>query len=387
MNFVFLSPHFPPNYYQFAIALKNHGVTVLGLADENYDSMRPELRSALTEYYRVKDMNNYEELLRALGYFTHRYGKLDRIDSHSEHWLETEARLRTDFNIPGIRSDQIDRIKRKSLMRKTFLKAGINVARGRVVKDLKDAQKLIKETGYPLVAKPDIGVGASATYKLHNEAELEKFFETKPPVDYLFEEFVSGQIITFDGLTDRDGTPVFVNSLAYSTGIMETVLNDDLVYYYTVREIPAELEALGRRTLEAFDVRERFFHSEYFRQTGTGELLALEVNMRPPGGLTTDMFNYSCDINIYDAWASIILGKGFPYPDYTHKYYCCYVGRKSNRSYAHGEQEILSAYGDKISHHESISGIFSAALGNYGYLVRSPELDEVISIAKFIQEQ
>jgi hypothetical protein len=386
MNFVFLSPHFPPNYYQFAVALKNHGVTVLGLADESYDYLRPELKSSLTEYFRVKDMHSYDELVRALGYFTHRYGKLDRIDSHSEYWLETEAHLRTDFNIPGIRSDQIDRIKRKSRMRDTFLKAGINVARGRVVQDLKDGQELVEQTGYPVVAKPDIGVGAAATYKIHNEDELKNFFETKPPVDYLFEEFVSGQICTFDGLTDRDGTPVFMNSLIYSAGIMETVLNDDLVYYYTVREIPADVESLGCRMLEAFDVHERFFHFEFFRQNGTGDLLALEVNMRPPGGLTTDMFNYSCDINIYDAWASLIAGKGFPYPDYTHKYYCCYASRKSNRSYVHSEQEILSAYRDKISHRESISGIFSAALGSYGYILRSPDLDEVLSIAKFIQE-
>jgi len=386
MNFVFLSPHFPPNYYQFAVALKNHGVTVLGLADESYDYLRPELKSSLTEYFRVKDMHSYDELVRALGYFTHRYGKLDRIDSHSEYWLETEAHLRTDFNIPGIRSDQIDRIRRKSRMRDTFLKAGINVAPGRVVQDLKDGQELVEQTGYPVVAKPDIGVGAAATYKIHNEDELKNFFETKPPVDYLFEEFVSGQICTFDGLTDRDGTPVFMNSLIYSAGIMETVLNDDLVYYYTVREIPADVESLGCRMLEAFDVHERFFHFEFFRQNGTGDLLALEVNMRPPGGLTTDMFNYSCDINIYDAWASLIAGKGFPYPDYTHKYYCCYASRKSNRSYVHSEQEILSAYRDKISHQESISGIFSAALGSYGYILRSPDLDEVLSIAKFIQE-
>ena len=386
MNFVFLSPHFPPNYYQFAAALKNQGVTVLGLADETYDYLRPELKSSLTEYYRVKDMNNYDDLLRALGYFTHRYSKLDRLDSHNEYWLETEARLRTDFNIPGIRSDQIDRIKRKSRMRETFLKAGIKVARGRVVKDLKDAQELIEQTGYPVVAKPDIGVGAAATYKIQNETELKNFFETKPAVDYLLEEYVSGRICTFDGLTDREGAPVFLNSLEYSAGVMETVLDDSLIYYYTLREIPADLESLGRRVLEAFDVRERFFHFEFFRQTGTGDLLALEVNMRPPGGLTTDMFNYSCDIDIYNAWASIIAGKGFPYPDYTHKYYCCYASRKSNRSYAHSEQEILSTYGEKIRHHESISGVFSGALGNYGYIVRSPDLDEVISIAKFIQE-
>jgi hypothetical protein len=386
MNFVFLSPHFPPNYYRFAVALKNHGVTVLGLADESYDSLRAELKSSMAEYFRVNSMHNYDDLLRALGYFTHRYGKLDRIDSHNEYWLETEARLRTDFNMPGIRTDQIGRIKRKSLMRETFKNAGVKIARGGVIHTLDEAQKLVEQTGYPLVAKPDIGVGAAATYKIHDEDELKAFFESKPTVDYLFEEFVNGQIVTFDGLTDRDGVPVFTNSLFYSTGIMETVLNDDLVYYYTLREIPADVQTLGSRVLEAFDVRERFFHFEFFRQHETGELVALEVNMRPPGGLTTDMFNYACDIDIYDAWASIIAGKGYPYPDYTHKYYCCYVGRKSNRPYAHTEQEIISAYRDKISHHESISGVFSAALGNYGYLVRSPELDEVLSIARFIQE-
>src|SRR5688572_21405765 len=263
MNFSFLSPHLPPNYYRFAVALKNHGVNVLGLADESYDSLRSELKSSLAEYFRLNSMHNYDELVRALGYFTHRHGKLDRIDSHNEYWLETEARLRTDFNMPGIRTDQIGRIKRKSLMRETFTKAGVKVARGKVVKTREDADSLIAETGYPLVAKPDVGVGAAATYKIHNENELQAFFESKPTVDYLFEEFVNGQIVTFDGLTDRDGTPVFTNSLFYSTGIMETVLNDDLVYYYTLREIPSDVQTLGARVLEAFDVRERFFHFEF----------------------------------------------------------------------------------------------------------------------------
>ncbi len=386
MNFVLLSPHFPPNYYRFAVALKDHGVRVLGLADESYDSLRSELKSSITEYFPVTSMHNYDELVRALGYLTHRYGKLDRIDSHNEYWLETEANLRTDFNIPGIRSHQVGRIKRKSLMREVFMQAGMKVARGGVIQTLEEALELIKQTGYPVVAKPDIGVGASATYKIHSEDELKSFFQTKPSVDYVFEEFVSGQIYTFDGLTDRDGTPVFMNSLTYSAGIMETVLNDDLIYYYTLRVIPADLQALGCRVLEVFDVKERFFHFEFFREKETGDLLALEVNMRPPGGLTTDMFNYACDIDIYNAWASIIAGKDFPYPDYAHKYHCCYVGRKSNRSYAHSQEEILGAYRDRISHHEPISGVFSAAMGNYGYLVRSPDLDEILAIAKFIQE-
>ena len=49
MNFVSLSPHFPPNYYPFCARLKGLGVNVLGLADAPYETLRPELREALTE--------------------------------------------------------------------------------------------------------------------------------------------------------------------------------------------------------------------------------------------------------------------------------------------------------------------------------------------------
>jgi len=386
MNFVFLSPHFPPNFYRFAAALKQHGVTVLGVADENYDALRHELKGALTEYYRVNDMHNYDELLRALGYLTHRYGKLDRLDSHNEYWLETEAALRTDFNIFGMRLDDIQRVKRKSIMKEMFVKAGVKVARGRVVGNLTDALDLVNETGYPLVAKPDVGVGAASTYKIQSEVELERFFTEKPPFDYLLEEFIQGDIQTFDGLTDMDGNPVFLNSLVYSAGVMETVLADDHVYYYTLREIPADLEEVGRRVLQTFGVCERFFHFEFFRQTGTGDLCALEVNMRPPGGLTLDMFNYACDIDIYNAWASIVNGDGYPYPNYSHKYFCCYVGRKFRRVYAHSHEEVLGYLTEHVVHHESISGTFSNALGNYGYLIRSPELNEIVDMARYIQE-
>jgi hypothetical protein len=385
MNFIYLSPHFPPNYYQFCVNLQLLGVTVLGLADEPYELLRPELKAALKEYYRVNDMHNYDELLRALGYFTHRYGKIDRIDSQNEYWLETEARLRTDFNIPGLQVADMQRIKRKSVMKQVFTKAGIQAAHGRVVKNIQDARRLIQETGYPVVAKPDIGVGAAKTFKIHNETELEQFFAQKPIVDYIIEEFIDGIICTFDGITDRAGNPVFYTSHQYSQGIMETVNSDDNIYYYSLREIPPDLEEAGRRVLKAFDVRERFFHFEFFRNP-QNQIVALEVNMRPPGGMTTDMFNYACDVDIYKEWANIIVHDKFT-TDYTRKYHCSYIGRKFNRSYAHTNEEITAAFGDMIMHQEEISGIFSAALGDYGYLIRSPDLAEIHTIAQFIHQQ
>ena len=38
MNFVYLSPHFPPNYYRFCVRLREEGVNVLGLADASWES-------------------------------------------------------------------------------------------------------------------------------------------------------------------------------------------------------------------------------------------------------------------------------------------------------------------------------------------------------------
>ncbi len=384
MNFVFLSPHFPPNYYLFCVHLKRLDVNVLGLADEPYDLLRPELKDVLGEYYRVNNMHSYDELLRALGYFTHRHGKINRIDSQNEYWLESEARLRTDFNIAGLKENDIARVKRKSLMKQTFLKAGVPVARGKVVDSVEEALGLIEETGYPVVAKPDIGVGAAKTYKIHSPEELDQFFATKPQMDYIMEEFIPGVICTFDGLTDRAGNPVFYTSHQYSLGVMETVNEDQDIYYYSLRQIPPDLEDAGRRVLKAFNVRERFFHFEFFR-TPENRIVALEVNMRPPGGLTTDMMNYANDIDIYAEWAHVVVHDRFT-AQYDRKYHCCYIGRKFRHHYAHTHEQILSALGPEIVHHEPMSGVFSAALGDYGYLARSQEMEEIYAIASYIQQ-
>jgi hypothetical protein len=385
MNIVYLSPHFPPNYVQFSQQLAYLGVNVLGLADEPYHLLPHTLKNSLSVYYRVNDMHNYDELLRALGYFTHQYGKLDRIDSLNEYWLETEARLRADFNIPGLQGEDLARAKRKSRMKEVFRQIGVPVARGKVVNTLDDAKKLVRQTGYPLVAKPDIGVGAAKTYKIHNLAELEAFFISKPAVDYILEEFIAGDICTFDGLADREGNPVYFNSLVYSRGIMEAVNQDDLIYYYTLRQIPADLEDAGRRVLKAFNVRERFFHFEFFRRQTDGELVALEVNLRPPGGMTTDMWNFASDIDIYKEWAHIIVHNRFT-TDYARKYHVGYVGRKFNRSYTIPHQELVDMLGPALVHHEHISGIFSQALGDYGYLLRSPDEADIVNMSNLIHE-
>jgi biotin carboxylase len=366
----------------FCRQLKNLGAHVLGVADTPYDQLAPEVRDALTEYYRVDDMHNYDALVRACGYFTHKYGKIDRFESLNEYWLETEARIRDDFNIFGVRTNTIGFIRKKSMMKEKFRQASVAVAPGAVVRSLANATALVAETGYPVVAKPDGGVGALATYRLDDESDLAAFFQTQPSEDYIMEAFVHGDIYSFDGLADRDGRPVFYTAHTYSQGIMETVNEGRHVSYYSLREIPAQLEALGRRCLESFDVRERFFHIEFFR-TDADQYVALEVNMRPPGGYTTDMFNYTADIDIYRAWAELLV-HGRSHLDYERRYHCCYASRKQAARYAHAHEEVLSRFGRLILQVESVPGVFRSALGDIGYIFRAPDLEQVLEAVRFI---
>lgn len=384
MNVVFISPHFPSQYHRFCLELKRLGVKTLGIADASYDALSLSVRDSLTEYYRVDSMEDYDQLVRACGYFTHRYGKIDRIDSLNEHWLGKEALLRDDFNVFGIRGDEVNAIRKKSEMKERFRSAGIPVAPGRVVTSLADAGMLISEIGYPVVAKPDAGVGALNTYRLDSDDDLERFFEEKPPLDYILEAFIRGTITSFDGLTNAEGTPVFWTSHVFSQGIMETVNDGRHLHYYSLRDIPQPLEDAGRKCLAAFNVRERFFHIEFFH-TEDGKFTALEVNMRPPGGFTTDMFNYACDIDAYRIWAQVVTQGSWEMP-FDRKYHCCYASRKNGIPYIHSHDAILSRYSEVMFQVDQVPGVFSSALGDMGYIFRTETLDALNDIIRFIHD-
>jgi hypothetical protein len=385
MNVVFLSPHFPPTWYQFVVALRRAGATVLGIGDAPAEELRPELREALTEYYRVADLADYDALVRAIGWFTHRYGKVDRIDSLNEHWLETEAQLRTDFNVEGIRADSVALVKRKSLMKERFERAGLVPARGRVCRTGAEVREFIAEVGYPVVAKPDVGVGAARTYKLEDDLDVDHYLLDKPATDYILEEFIEGAIVTYDGLTNRRGDVVFATSLTYSIGVLESVNQGLDLYYWVSREVPADLENVGLAVARAFDVRERPFHFEFFRLPD-GSLRPLEVNMRPPGGPSVDMADWANDVDFYREWANVVVNGAFE-ATITRPYYCLFVSRRENRPYLRSHEEVLALAAPYLVEHGRIDALFSSAMGDYAYILRDPALEPLLEIAALVHER
>jgi hypothetical protein len=132
-------------------------------------------------------------------------------------------------------------------------------------------------------------------------------------------------------------------------------------------------------------VRERFFHFEFFR-LADGGLVGLEVNVRPPGGLTVDMWNYQSDVDMYREWGNLLM-RGHIQATATRPYHVTWAGRKDRFRYAWSAEEIRARYGPMLVLHERVHDVFAGAIGNEGFVLRAPEMGPLLEAVATIREK
>ena len=396
MNFIFVSPQFPHTYWEFCHRLKQNGVTVLGIGDTPYESLSNELRGSLDDWYYVPNMEDYDRMYRAVAFLASKWGRIDWIESNNEYWLAQDARLRTDFNVrTGIQTDHIDAIKEKSEMKRYYALAGVPSARQIKAAEGEEAVRAFAgKTGYPVFAKPDIGVGANGTYKIDDSNALSAFFrDEKEWRHYVVEEFVSGDIASYDAIVGQGGEPLFESMTMWPPSVADIVKGHLDLSYYVSPVMPEQLRERGRATVKAFGVFNRFVHLEFFvlgaDRPGLGrkgDYVGLEVNMRPAGGYTPDMINFSHSIDVYKIWADMVAyGKSDVRPG--EQYYCAFASRRDEHRYRHTHEEILSRYGKDMMMCERMQGIMVSAMGEQMYTVRLKTFDEMTEFDRFVHER
>ena len=392
MNFIFVSPNFPQTYWNFCERLNRGGANVLGIGDASYDSLDNRLKDSLTEYYKVNSLEDYDEVFRAVAYFSFKYGKIDWLESNNEYWLEQDARLRKDFNITtGITSDDIARFKSKAEMKKYYALGGIPTARQAKVTDLEAAVEFTDVVGFPIVAKPEIGVGAAETFKISDREELRHFFESGIDVPYVMEEFIFGDIYSYDAIIDSNGDPLFESSAKFPPSVMDVVNKKLDLSYYVLKDVPAALKKMGRATVKAFDVRSRFVHFEFFRLSKekpglgkVGDFVGLEVNMRPAGGYTPDMMNFAHSTDVYSIWADMVLYDRKLLVPGGKDHLCVYYGRRDSHNYLHSHEEIMQKYGDRMAMTMRMSQAISPAMGDQSYTIHAYSEKEKNEFLEFV---
>lgn len=383
-NFIFISPNFPTNYWKFCRELKNNGLNVLGIGDQPYDELSSDLKDSLNEYYKVGSLENEDEVYRAVAFFIHKYGRIDWLESNNEYWLERDAALRTDYNIPsGFHTCDMDRIKRKSKMKEYYTRIGLPVARYHLVDTIKKCFEFVSTVGYPVVVKPDNGVGASDTYKLSCDEDMYEFFNKKnPKVTYIMEEFITAEINSYDAIIDENGEPIFEAGNVTPISIMDVVNTSGDSIYYIVKDLADDIRKAGRDTVKSFGVKSRFVHFEFFRLTKDqpigkkGEVVALEVNMRPCGGFTPDMINFARNTDVYKTWADMIAFNHSTVSEGRHAY-CAFAGLRDNQEYVMSHEEIMDKYGTSMKMVERIPDALSGAMGNQMYVATFDTSEEM----------
>ena len=393
-NFIFISPNFPDNYWHFCAELKKNGLRVLGIGDCPYDNLRPELRDSMEDYYKVSSLENYDEVFRAVAFLTFKYGKIDWLESNNEYWLERDAALRTAFNITtGPKTPDMERIKHKSAMKAYYAKAGIKTARYHLVYEYEDAKAFAHEVGYPVVVKPDNGVGANNTYKLRCDDDLDYFFATKDDNIYIMEEFVKGTVCTYDGIVDSKGEPIFETGNVTLSNLMDVVNDNDNSIYYIVKDLPENMRDLGRRTVKSFEVKSRFVHLEFFRlnedQEGLGkkgDVIGLEVNMRPSGGYSPDMYDFANEVDVYKIWADMVAYDKSTIPMDRPHHYCAFCGRRDGKHFVMDHNAIMAKYGYCMKMDGRIPDALAGAMANQMYMCNFETEEEMLQFYKDLLE-
>ena len=249
--------------------------------------------------------------------------------------------------------------------------------------DLAGCMAFIKEVGWPVVVKPDNGVGASDTHKLSSEEELKSFLETKHDVTYIMEEFIHAEVNSYDAIIDSKGIPIFETGNVTPMSVMDIVNENDNCIYYIVKDLPDDIRKAGRATVESFGVKSRFVHFEFFRLTEDqegmgrkGDVVALEVNMRPSGGFSPDMMDFANSTNVYKIWADMIAFDRSTLKDGEHNF-CAYAGRRDGKPFVYDHQAIMEKYGAQMKMVSRIPDVLAGAMGNQMYVANFPAREDM----------
>ena len=393
-NFVFISPHFPNSYYRFVEALKRNGFRVLGIGDAPYYELSDQLKNALTEYYCCHDMEYFDNEVRAVTYFQDKYGHIDYLESNNEYWLEKDAMLRERFGIStGIQGSDINVYQHKSMMKDRYIKAGCPVAKYILVNNYDQVKAFADEVGYPIFIKPDQGVGAAGDFKIKNDDDLKAFFEKKMPnITYICEQFLTGEIVSFDGVCNSKSEVIFCTTNHFPPSIADVLNEHRDVFYYTEPSIPKDLEEMGRKVIKAFEVKNRFFHLEFFRLTEDvpgvakkGEIAALETNMRPAGGYTPDLINFANSVDCYQIYADSIAFDENRQDMKMDKFYAGCASRRDCYEYVHSDDDIRDAYRNSLCAWGRYPLVFSGAMGNRYFMAKFKKFEDMKQFEEYVE--
>ena len=386
---VFVAPFLLDTTLRFVdVTAELAGVRVCLVTQDPEDRVPQALRAKLAAQYRVDNALDANQIGVAVRELSRRFGKIDRLMGALEQLQVPLARVREELGIPGMGVEVATTFRDKARMKDALRAAGMPCARHRLAETPEDARDFIREVGYPVVVKPPAGSGARDTFRVDGPEQLERVLNVVPPRPgdpLLVEEFIRGEEHSFDSvfidgrlvwcsISDYHPSPLEVMETPWMQWCVLLPRHIDGPRYEGIREAAVgSLEALGMGT--------GFSHLEWFRKTD-GSLAISEVAARPPGAQFTTLISYAHDVDMYRAWARLMVFGTFEAPERAYSAGAAYLrGLGQGRVKAiHGLDQAQQELGDLVVE-AKLPAVGQPASGGYegeGYVILRHTDTEVV---------
>lgn len=310
MNIIFIEPSFPYNQKEFVRALSQAGARVIGIGERPREYLSGEVQRWLSHYIQVRSVVHEPSLLQAVQE-VQKMLWVDRLEATVEAHIMAAARVREATGIPGTSVRTAYLCRDKPAMKDELRKAGIPCAQSTRATSAEDARAFAQQAGFPLIIKPTAGAGASGTWKVRDDGELEHVMiecGLADGAEVAIEEFIEGHEGFLDTLTIKGEvahefiTHYYPNVL---TAMRERWISPQMI---TTNRIDApgyhEVRKMARDVIRILDIGTSATHMEWF--AGPRGLKFSEIGCRPPGVGQWDVYNAANEFDLYFEWASAL---------------------------------------------------------------------------------
>jgi carbamoylphosphate synthase large subunit len=399
MNIIFIEPSFPYNQKEFVRGLHQSGARVIGIGERPREYLPDDVKGWLSSYVQVQSVVHEPSLLRAVQDVQNKCW-VDRLEATIEAHIMAAAKVREATGIPGTSLRTAYLCRDKPSMKEELRKAGIPCAQSTRADTPGHAREFAAKLGYPLIIKPPAGAGASGTWKVRSERELEQVIVESGLADGVamaIEEFIEGHEGFLDTLTINGEvrhefiTHYYPNVL---TAMRERWISPQMI---TTNRIEApgyhEVRKMARDVIRVLDIGTSATHMEWF--SGPKGLKFSEIGCRPPGVGQWDVYNAANEFDLYFEWACA-LTHGRPHQAPSRRYAAGMIALRPSHDgriigYS-GLETIQKAWGDCIvaSHLPSpgtpTQSVEGGYMANAWMRVRHPDYDVLRHIMNTIGE-
>lgn len=313
---VFIAPRFLENTNRYVKAFAELDITLSLISGDPATSITPSVRRRIAGHYRVDNCLDPVQLTTAVRAITTSIGKVDRLAGVLEELQEPMAAVRDAVGIEGLTSELARNFRDKDRMKAVLRAKGLPVAKSTLARSRDDIAAFIDQVGYPVIVKPQAGLGSRATYRIENAQELAALTPPTATQPVQVEEFVRAREHTCETVTIR-GEAVWRCGTRYFPSPLE-VLETPWIQYSVM--LPREADdptwtkfhpTNGAALTALFGDKAKtaagtaLSHMEWFlRDDGTA--LVNEVGCRPPGVQIMPLMSIAHEMDMFAAWARLI---------------------------------------------------------------------------------